>query len=608
MSAQPSEIARDVLILLAKRRLQPTPENFTALYYEVAREPNAQQATENLLRRIISRLPSQNPDQARLLKQLQAALGESKLAEAETAFTEWRDTFTADAPQWNTLIDQLLRQWEARQVGWTAARKRESLDRVLHTQNADMLYSRLQGLVQAWNKTPDGAEMAAEGDLPPETTDRAPAAAPQENSLAVVSPPPVVKVVANGEATEIIGHLRELFIAVLDTIAPPLLQGDSELTREAARLAALSRAATTAPQLAALVAELRNFAFRVEMFAGDMGEVRAGLLNLLGLILDNIDALVVDDQWMPGQIDRLRKVLAQPNDVRALDDAERCLKEVIFKQSQLKLDLVQSQQSLRELLAGFVTQLANMSESTGAYHGKLAEALPKITGAKDIHQISDILTEVMQETVAIQQETRRVYDDLVAARDRATQAEQRITELQAELEQTSHMMRHDQLTGVQNRRGMQETFLREAARSLRHRAPICVGMLDLDNFKALNDAHGHDVGDRALVHLTSIVRQNLRPTDSIARMGGEEFVIIYPDTALDNAVDALIRLQRELTRAYFLANDQKLLITFSAGVSQWLPGEDFETLIKRADSAMYQAKQAGKNKVVAAPTPASAVP
>lgn len=611
MAAQqpsPSEIARDVLVLLAKRRLQPSPENFAALYYEVAKEPNVLQGIESLLKKIVSRLPAQGGDQTRAIKQMQAALGEAKLEEAEKAFSQWLKAFSPDEEmQWNTLIDQLLRQWETNQAGWTTARKRESLDRVLLTQSASMLYSRLQGLLQAWARTPEGGgEAVLEGELPPEpeaVSRPVRGGAPQGAAPQNFAPQGGQKMTAGEDASEMIAQLRELFGVVLETIAPPLLQEAPELLKEANRLAAQARAMASMEQLSELVRQLRPFAFHVEILAGDMSEVRAGLLHLLQLLLENIEVLVVDDQWMPGQIGCLRQVLSTPNDMRALDDAENCLKEVIDRQGQLKHDLVQSQQSLRELLTGFIAQLASMTESTGSYHGTLSDALPRLNDAKDIQQIRDVLDVVIQETASIREETQRAHDELVSARDRAQQAEQRIAELQAELEQASHLMRHDQLTGVQNRRGMQETFMREAARSQRHRAPICVGLLDLDNFKALNDTHGHDVGDQALVHLTNVVRQNLRPSDSISRMGGEEFVIIYPDTSLENAADALVRLQRELTRAYFLANDQRLLITFSAGVSEWVPGEDFDVLLKRADEAMYQAKQAGKNKVVSVPAP-----
>ena len=125
-------------------------------------------------------------------------------------------------------------------------------------------------------------------------------------------------------------------------------------------------------------------------------------------------------------------------------------------------------------------------------------------------------------------------------------------------------------------------------------------MLDIDNFKQINDTHGHQTGDEALQHLTDVVRENLRPQDSVARYGGEEFIILLPDTLIDSAIAALVRLQRALTKRFFLARQQKLLITFSAGVAELKDGEEPEQTIDRADKAMYIAKRSGKNRVLAA--------
>ena len=96
------------------------------------------------------------------------------------------------------------------------------------------------------------------------------------------------------------------------------------------------------------------------------------------------------------------------------------------------------------------------------------------------------------------------------------------------------------------------------------------------------------------------MRENLRPQDSVARYGGEEFVILLPDTVLDSAIATLVRLQRALTKRFFLAQQQKLLITFSAGVSELKGSEEPEQAIDRADKAMYIAKRSGKNRVLAA--------
>jgi diguanylate cyclase len=137
-------------------------------------------------------------------------------------------------------------------------------------------------------------------------------------------------------------------------------------------------------------------------------------------------------------------------------------------------------------------------------------------------------------------------------------------------------------------------------RADRSRTAVSVALLDIDNFKQLNDSLGHKAGDRALVHLTKVIKESLRPADSVGRYGGEEFLIVLPDTDLKNAIETLQRLQRDLTKKFFLHNNERILVTFSAGVALRGENEDSEDLVGRADKAMYKAKQTGKNRVVAA--------
>ncbi len=170
--------------------------------------------------------------------------------------------------------------------------------------------------------------------------------------------------------------------------------------------------------------------------------------------------------------------------------------------------------------------------------------------------------------------------------------------MQAELDSASKLVRHDQLTGVLNRRGLEEAYEKESSRARRRRTPLCVGLLDIDNFKKLNDSLGHDAGDAALIHLATVIRDTMRPQDTCARFGGEEFIILLPDTSLEDAQKALTRLQRELTKRFFLHNNEKQLITFSAGVTALSEDDTQASIMKRADEAMYTAKKSGKNRVV----------
>ena len=202
-------------------------------------------------------------------------------------------------------------------------------------------------------------------------------------------------------------------------------------------------------------------------------------------------------------------------------------------------------------------------------------------------------------------DTHTMQTDIVRSRDSMMQqsaevevAQQKILQLQAELSQLSEKVSIDQLTGVLNRRGLDEAMLREISRAQRGASSLCVALLDIDNFKSFNDNYGHHVGDTALQHLAKVIQETLRPTDIAARFGGEEFVILLPDTSIDAAVETISRLQRALTKQFFLGNNERLLITFSAGVALYRETEEQATVLNRADQAMYLAKKSGKNRVM----------
>jgi diguanylate cyclase len=152
---------------------------------------------------------------------------------------------------------------------------------------------------------------------------------------------------------------------------------------------------------------------------------------------------------------------------------------------------------------------------------------------------------------------------------------------------------------VANRRGLAQAFELERARC-GDNGLLAVALIDVDNFKKLNDTLGHAAGDEALKALAAQVRTQLRPADHVARFGGEEFVVLLPATAVAEACEVLTRLQRSLSMGLFMHEGRDVLVTFSAGVTAWRSGESLDAAIERADGALYEAKRTGKNRTCTA--------
>jgi diguanylate cyclase len=343
-----------------------------------------------------------------------------------------------------------------------------------------------------------------------------------------------------------------------------------------------------------------NYGHRLSFVAEDQAEIKQVLLKLLHLIIENIAQLSSDDSWLKGQVDALMTVCVPPITLRRLDEVEVRLKDVILKQTEAKSQIVLAQNEMRQMLAAFIDRLASMTESTSSFHAQMENSARQIEQARSITEIAPLLKEVVGATRNMAQDTLTARDTLLGMQKKAIATEAEILKLHQELDRVSAQARHDPLTGALNRQGLEEAVTREVSKFKRMDSPLCVALLDIDNFKRINDTHGHDVGDTALAHLAEVARSVMRPQDSLARYGGEEFVILLPDTPLEKGIEAMTRLQRELTKRIFLTGKDKVLITFSAGVAQLAPGESGTEAIKRADQGMYLAKRAGKNRVLGA--------
>jgi two-component system, cell cycle response regulator len=153
----------------------------------------------------------------------------------------------------------------------------------------------------------------------------------------------------------------------------------------------------------------------------------------------------------------------------------------------------------------------------------------------------------------------------------------------------------DSLTGVGNRRLLEQALASETNRSERTGETLSAFMADLDHFKRVNDTYGHEAGDKVLAGFTGLLRQSTRAIDIVARLGGEEFVVLMPATNLENAAAVAERIREALARCQLGPLTQS--VTASFGVAELAPGERGDALLRRADSALYEAKRSGRNRV-----------
>lgn len=177
---------------------------------------------------------------------------------------------------------------------------------------------------------------------------------------------------------------------------------------------------------------------------------------------------------------------------------------------------------------------------------------------------------------------------------RTKELEESHIKLKEKIIQVEYSSTHDSLTKIYNRAMYEELLDLEISRAIRYKHPLSIVMLDIDNFKYFNDMHGHSVADKVLVLLAEFLANNIRDSDSIARWGGEEFIIIFPNTTVKEAYVKAETIREKIDKSLIYEN---LKITCSFGVVSYIESDDKDSLFKRVDDTLYKAKNNGRNKV-----------
>ena len=158
----------------------------------------------------------------------------------------------------------------------------------------------------------------------------------------------------------------------------------------------------------------------------------------------------------------------------------------------------------------------------------------------------------------------------------------------------------DALTGIANRLAYNEKLKHEISRRQRNHKPLSICVVDVDKFKGVNDTYGHKAGDKVLQTIAQVCSKNVREVDFFARYGGEEFVLLLPETRVEQARVVADNLRRQIQVCKFHYAGQPVSITISCGIAEFSGEDSGDTVFKRADKALYRAKQEGRNRVIVA--------
>ena len=482
------------------------------------------------------------------------------------------------------LIERIVRGIERGSKGWTSARKKESLQRVLDGSRSDAkrLQQRLTQLVASWDSDPadSNVDATSTGDeLPPAGT-RVSGVMALDGAVALPW----------GRAVDALGGTVQQALPPVGTLPHGLAQELALLTQQLGDDAATPE----------LVADLETLCLRIAPVLQHRHRLVDQLGSLCTELTESLTDLAENDSWAKGQCEAMQVKIDEGLSARGVRAVSELLRDTRERQGQLRVERERARDSLKGLINQMLSELNQLGSQTGNFHESVGRYADVIEKADSLESLAGAVREMVEESRTVQALVQQTQARLQAEHSRAQGLTERVTELETEMRRLSDEVSTDQLTQIANRRGLLQAFEAERARLDRSGTTLSVGLLDIDNFKRLNDQLGHGAGDEALKALAAVVSKTLRPTDLVARYGGEEFVVLLPDTPVDDGVQILTRLQRSLTGGLFMHENKQVFVTFSAGVTPYRAGERIEDALERADQALYEAKRTGKNRTCAA--------
>ncbi|GAA0756573.1 diguanylate cyclase [Ideonella azotifigens] len=575
----PAQIAKAALRRLALAKQEPTPENYAQAWAEESGGKVASAALPARAKPVIDKLVQRLTDDPAQRTELQQAVLQGQWDQAMHLVERSGGSLSAQSQAWAQMIERLARGLERGGKQWTLARKKDSLQRVLDSSRSDMqrLQHRLKQLMSNWDS--DG-EAATTGDKSLDA---------ELNATAAAAP------AAPAEAARLL-HWPAVVTPLAGTVGAALPPDAPRAAALADELAALAQRLATEGASAELARQVADVCERARRLLSHRHHLLNETYQLSRELAGSLAELAEDDSWVQGQLESLRERLGESPSSRAVHAASELLASTRQRQGALRGDRDQARDALKSLIHQMLSELGELDQHTGRFSDSMQRYADTIDQADSLESLAGVVHEMVSESRSVHALVHATRERLQDGHSRASELEAQVRTLEGELRRMSDEASTDALTQVANRRGLAQLFSVEQARLQREDKPLSVGLLDIDNFKRLNDQLGHAAGDQALVALAQRVRDSLRPGDVVARFGGEEFVVLLPATPVDEAQQVLTRLQRLLSASLFMHEGKEVFVTFSAGVTIYRGADTLEETLERADEALYEAKRTGKNR------------
>jgi diguanylate cyclase len=312
------------------------------------------------------------------------------------------------------------------------------------------------------------------------------------------------------------------------------------------------------------------------------------------------DADAADTDNFRAKLDEYRQTILDPS--RRMEVPRVTEACILACQQYLKLSRhyhAEREHELTELI-GILREAAKLSIGDSSdFNAQLMASSDRFGGLVQLDDVRELKRKLMQEVTVFRQsvEEKQKRDERAYA-----QLNHKVEALQSKLSEVEEEAATDSLTRVGNRGRFQRTLTRWVDAAREAGTPLSIAMIDVDNFKQINDTHGHPIGDRVLLCTAQSLSKGVRQTDFVARYGGEEFVILLPNASASQVEDRLAKLVESIAASHYdydlLGKRETVRFTVSCGLTELFPNESEEEMVKRADEALYEAKRKGKNRVV----------